>query len=130
MLDADAPVIEAIEQLTGRGVSFALDDFGTGYSSLTCLRRFPFAKIKIDRNFVSHVDSTVDATIIHAVVSIGRALGLKVAAEGVTTVEQQTFLLAAGVHIFQGHLFAPAMMPDVVASFVAGLEGAVGRRQA
>ena len=70
-------------------MSFALDDFGVGFSSLASLRRFPFDKIKIDRSFVSNVSSATDATIVHAVVSIGRALGLKVVAEGVETVEQQ-----------------------------------------
>ena len=103
MLDAEAAVLRTMEQLHRRGVSFALDDFGTGYSSLTSLRRFPIDKIKIDRSFVSNVGSTIDATIVHAVVSIGRALGLKVVAEGVETVEQQKFVATAGVHAMQGY---------------------------
>ena len=57
LLNADAAVLETIEQLHRRGVSFALDDFGTGYSSLTSLRSFPIDKIKIDRSFVSNVGS-------------------------------------------------------------------------
>jgi EAL domain-containing protein (putative c-di-GMP-specific phosphodiesterase class I) len=122
LIDAEAAVLQTIEQLHHRGVSFALDDFGTGYSSLTSLQRFPIDKIKIDRCFVSNVGSTVDATIVHAVVSIGRALGFKVVAEGVETVEQQNFVKAAGVHAMQGNLFARPMKNTDVAAFVAGFD--------
>jgi EAL domain-containing protein (putative c-di-GMP-specific phosphodiesterase class I) len=119
LLDAQAAVLQTIEQLHHRGVSFALDDFGTGYSSLTSLRRFPIDKIKIDRSFVSNVGSTIDATIVHAIVSIGRALGLKVVAEGVETVEQQKFVATAGVHAMQGYLFARPMSNMSVSAFAA-----------
>jgi EAL domain-containing protein (putative c-di-GMP-specific phosphodiesterase class I) len=119
LLDAEAAVLQTIEQLHHRGVSFALDDFGTGYSSLTSLRRFPIDKIKIDRSFVSNVGSTIDATIVHAIVSIGRALGLKVVAEGVETVEQQKFVATAGVHAMQGYLFARPMSNMSVSAFAA-----------
>jgi EAL domain-containing protein (putative c-di-GMP-specific phosphodiesterase class I) len=118
LIDAEAAVLQTIEQLHHRGVSFALDDFGTGYSSLTSLQRFPIDKIKIDRCFISNVGSTIDATIVHAVVSIGRALGFKVVAEGVETVDQQNFVKAAGVHAMQGNLFARPMRNTDVAAFV------------
>ncbi len=123
LLDAEAAVLKTMEQLHQRGVSFALDDFGIGFSSLASLRRFPFDKIKIDRSFVSNVSSATDATIVHAVVSIGRALGLKVVAEGVETVEQQRFVATAGVHALQGYLFARPMKSTEVAAFVADFEG-------
>jgi EAL domain-containing protein (putative c-di-GMP-specific phosphodiesterase class I)/signal transduction histidine kinase/CheY-like chemotaxis protein/HPt (histidine-containing phosphotransfer) domain-containing protein len=117
-LDAELEVQRTMEQLQQRGVSFALDDFGTGFSSLTCLRRFPFDEIKVDRSFVSNVGLAMDATIVHAIVSIGRALGLKVVAEGVETVEQHAFLKAAGVHVMQGHLFAPPINSRDLGAFV------------
>lgn len=88
------------------GMTVALDDFGAGYSSLGHLRRYPFDKLKIDRGFV--VDCTRDvqsATVVHAVVSIGRALGMRVVAEGVETEQQRQFLKIAGVHAVQGFLF-------------------------
>jgi EAL domain-containing protein (putative c-di-GMP-specific phosphodiesterase class I) len=119
LLDAEAAVLTTMEQLHQRKVSFALDDFGTGYACLTSLRRFPFDKIKIDRSFVSNVGSTIDATIVHAVVSIGRALGLKVVAEGVETAEHQKFVATAGVHAMQGYLFARPLKSTDVARFVA-----------
>jgi two-component system, NarL family, sensor histidine kinase BarA len=119
LLNADAAVLQTIEQLHRRGVSFALDDFGTGYSSLTSLRSFPIDKVKIDRSFVSNIGLTIEATIVHAIVSLGRALGLKIVAEGVETVEQQRFVTAAGVHAMQGYLFARPMKNADVAAFVA-----------
>jgi EAL domain-containing protein (putative c-di-GMP-specific phosphodiesterase class I) len=126
LLDAEAAVLSTMEQLHRRNVSFALDDFGTGYACLTSLRRFPFDKIKIDRSFVSNVGSTVDATIVHAVVSIGRALGLKVVAEGVETAEQHKFVATAGVHAIQGYLFARPMKHSDVAGFVAQFHDRLG----
>jgi diguanylate cyclase (GGDEF)-like protein len=93
-------------RLKATGVRFALDDFGTGYSSLLYLRRFPFDKLKIDSSFVGSIESAPDAAaIVHAVVSLGRGLGMKVTAEGVETAEQHLFLRAAGVHSMQGYRF-------------------------
>jgi diguanylate cyclase (GGDEF)-like protein len=93
-------------RLKAIGVRFALDDFGTGYSSLLYLRRFPFDKLKIDSSFVQSIEKAPDAAaIVHAVVSLGRGLGMKVTAEGVETAEQHLFLRAAGVHSMQGYRF-------------------------
>jgi diguanylate cyclase (GGDEF)-like protein len=93
-------------RLKAIGVRFALDDFGTGYSSLLYLRRFPFDKLKIDSSFVRSIEKAPDAAaIVHAVVSLGRGLGMKVTAEGVESAEQHLFLRAAGVHSMQGYRF-------------------------
>src|SRR5262249_54020356 len=96
----------AMFRLKTLGVRLALDDFGTGYSSLHYLRRFPFDKLKIDRSFVLSIARAADAAaIVHAAVSLGRGLGMKVTAEGVETAEQHLFLRAAGVHSMQGYRF-------------------------
>ncbi len=96
----------AMLRLKALGVRVALDDFGTGYSSLLYLRRFPFDKLKIDRSFVLAIEKAADAAaIVHAIVSLGRGLGMKVTAEGVETADQQLFLRAAGVHSMQGFRF-------------------------
>jgi diguanylate cyclase (GGDEF)-like protein len=106
---------KAMRRLKAHGVRFALDDFGTGYSSLLYLRRFPFDKIKIDRSFVRAIETAADAaSIVHAIVSLGRGLGMKVTAEGVETAEQQLFLRAAGVHLLQGYRFGkPAQAESI-----------------
>jgi EAL domain-containing protein (putative c-di-GMP-specific phosphodiesterase class I)/CheY-like chemotaxis protein/HPt (histidine-containing phosphotransfer) domain-containing protein len=89
------------------GLKIALDDFGVGYSSLSHLRLFPFDKLKIDRAFVTGCAENVQsATLVHAVVAIGRSLGMQVVAEGVETEAQRAFLKAAGVHAMQGYFFA------------------------
>ena len=105
----------AMLRLKALGVRLALDDFGTGYSSLLYLRRFPFDKLKIDRSFVLRIEKTADAAaIVHAIVSLGRGLGMKVTAEGVETAEQHLFLRAAGVHFMQGFRFGkPCSAADI-----------------
>ena len=104
-------------RLKAIGVRFALDDFGTGYSSLLYLRRFPFDKLKIDSSFVRAIEKAPDAAaIVHAVVSLGRGLGMKVTAEGVENAEQHLFLRAAGVHSMQGYRFGrPGPAVDISA---------------
>jgi len=107
----------AMRRLKSLGVRLALDDFGTGYSSLLYLRRFPFDKLKIDRSFVRSIETGSDAAaIVHAIVSLGRGLGMKVTAEGVETADQHLFLRAAGVHSMQGYRFGrPGPAADISA---------------
>ncbi len=104
--DADAAEA-AMMDLRAHGVGLALDDFGTGYSSLIYLRRFAFDKIKIDRSFLEYMETTGESAIlVHSIAHLGRALGLRVCAEGVETAEQHRFLQAIGCHELQGFLFS------------------------
>jgi diguanylate cyclase (GGDEF)-like protein len=120
----------AMRQLKELGVKLALDDFGTGYSSLLYLRAFPFDKLKIDRSFVNSIESAADAAaIVHAIVSLGRGLGMKVTAEGVENAEQQLFLRAAGVHSMQGYYFGqPASAEEITARLESRADATETRR--
>jgi len=105
----------AMIRLKALGVRLALDDFGTGYSSLLYLRRFPFDRIKIDRSFVGNIERAPDAAaIVHAVVGLGRGLGMRITAEGVETEDQHLFLRAAGVHALQGYRFGQPCSADEI----------------
>jgi len=110
----------AMHRLKALGLRLALDDFGTGYSSLAYLRRFPFDKLKIDKSFVRSIERSPDAAaIVHAIVGLGRGLGMKVTAEGVETAEQQLFLRAAGVHSMQGYRFGRPGSPSLISTRLA-----------
>jgi EAL domain-containing protein (putative c-di-GMP-specific phosphodiesterase class I) len=87
------------------GVRISIDDFGTGYSSLSYLKRFPIDTVKIDQNFVRDLsDASNDGAIITAVISMARALNLRVVAEGVETEAQLAFLRRENCEIVQGFL--------------------------
>ncbi|MGB6702388.1 putative bifunctional diguanylate cyclase/phosphodiesterase [Methyloceanibacter sp.] len=94
------------------GVKIAMDDFGTGYASLSGLQSFPFDKLKIDKTFVSGVESNAkSAEIVRAVIGLGRALKIPVIAEGVETAGERSFLMLEGCEELQGYLIgrpAPA----------------------
>jgi diguanylate cyclase (GGDEF)-like protein len=99
-------VLEQLTQLRSMGISIALDDFGTGYSSLAYLWKFPFDKVKVDRSFVSQMETDPKAAaIVDTVVALGRTLDLTVTAEGVETPEQAQALKNAGCDQGQGYLF-------------------------
>ena len=111
--------------LRTHGMRIALDDFGTGYSSLSALLELPLDKLKIDASFVQKAHTLRSAAIIHAVVALARAIGLKVTAEGVETVEQEKFLRAAGCHFLQGYLISkPLDAAGIAKLMTAGLSRA------
>ena len=92
MHDADSSAL-VLDALKAMGVRLAIDDFGTGYSSLSYLKRFPIDTLKIDQSFVRDiVTDTDDATIVSAVIGMGKNLKQRVIAEGVETQAQFEFL--------------------------------------
>jgi len=96
-----------LEHLGRMGIQMALDDFGTGYSSLSFLKRFRLACLKVDRSFVSGTPGNAgDESIVHAVVALGKTLGMKIIAEGVETRAQASFLRDAGCDDAQGYYYA------------------------
>jgi diguanylate cyclase (GGDEF)-like protein len=97
--------LATLRQLKALGVRIAMDDFGTGYSSLSNLRAFPFDKIKVDGSFVRSIDTNEQAaTIVRAVLGLGRGLGLPVLAEGVETEAELRFLAHEFCDEAQGYL--------------------------
>ncbi len=102
--DTDS-VLEQLTRLRRLGVSIALDDFGTGYSSLTYLWKFPFDIVKIDRSFVSEMETEPKAAaIVKTIMVLGRTLGATITAEGVETPTQALILQRAGCERAQGFL--------------------------
>jgi diguanylate cyclase (GGDEF)-like protein/PAS domain S-box-containing protein len=108
-------------ELQAIGMRLSIDDFGTGYSSLAYLRRFPVDELKIDRSFITNLDSDpYDATLVAAVIAIGDALGLRVVAEGVETTEELAALRELGCQYAQGYLFARPCGFDQYLEFLKG----------
>jgi diguanylate cyclase (GGDEF)-like protein len=99
--------IKVLDAIQSRGIRLAIDDFGTGYSSMSLMKQFPIDTIKIDRSFVRDLPvDTEDQAIAQAIISMGKALGMTVIAEGVETVEQETFLRNHACDEMQGFLFS------------------------
>jgi diguanylate cyclase (GGDEF)-like protein len=96
--------IRLLDEIRSRGVRLAIDDFGTGYSSMSLMKKFPIDTIKIDRTFVRDLaESAEDRAIATAIISMGKALGLTVVAEGVETSEQDSFLRGHACDEIQGY---------------------------
>jgi diguanylate cyclase (GGDEF)-like protein/PAS domain S-box-containing protein len=110
LLQDSEATLEILKQLRGFGVRIAMDDFGTGFSSLSYLRMFPFDKIKIDRCFVADLSAGNENSlaIVRAMISLGRALGLAITAEGVETQQQLEKVRFEGCTEMQGYLFGAA----------------------
>ena len=102
--------VETLRKLGRLGVRVAIDDFGTGYSSLAYLRQLPIDKLKIDRSFLRELDAHPhDVTIVQTIAAMAKALGLRVAAEGVENAAQLARLEAIGCDEWQGHHFSAAL---------------------
>ncbi|MFI5928739.1 putative bifunctional diguanylate cyclase/phosphodiesterase [Micromonospora sp. NPDC051543] len=103
-------VDRVLSRLRDEGVRLALDDFGTGYSSLSLLSRIPVHELKIDRSFVTTMESSAEAAaVIRSTLDLGRSLNLAVVAEGVESEPQRRALWELGCSAGQGHLFARPM---------------------
>jgi|GEM_PF-586501 diguanylate cyclase (GGDEF)-like protein/PAS domain S-box-containing protein len=110
---------QVLENLKNMGFSFAIDDFGTGYSSLAYLKSLPIDKLKIDQYFVRDIATNQsDAQIVKTIISMAKAMGLHVIAEGVETKSQLDFLRENDCAEFQGYYFSkPLSFNDLVGTY-------------
>ncbi len=98
---------QVFAELKALGIRISIDDFGTGYSSLARLHRFPVDFLKIDRAFISHMDSDPESCeIVRVIIMLAHNLGLKVVAEGTETLEQVNQLKQLGCEMAQGYFFS------------------------
>ncbi len=121
ILMKDVPaIIDRLDSLKAVGVRIAIDNLGTGHSSLTCLRKFPIDVLKIDQSFVAGINDSVESdAIVHALVQLGKTLGLGIVAEGIETQEQRRRLETEGVDYGQGYLFAQPLDVEAVNGLLA-----------
>jgi len=128
LVDSRDDAMRILAELKSMGIRIAMDDFGTGYSSLSYLQSFPFDKIKIDRSFVSDLESnSQNAGIVRAVTSMGKSLHMCVVAEGVETREQANILRGLDCDQLQGYLIAKPMPAAEIQGFLSQPRRYVGR---
>lgn len=99
-------VTEIILHLRKQDIQFSIDDFGTGYSSLSYLHRFPVDTIKIDRSFVSQMQTEDNSAIVKAIVTLAHMLNMDVIAEGIETTSQLAQLRLLQCEYGQGFFFS------------------------
>jgi EAL domain-containing protein (putative c-di-GMP-specific phosphodiesterase class I) len=130
VLTSGAPQITAtLDALHDLGVLLSADNFGTGSSSLRNMRQLHIRAVKIDRSFVLELGRDHEGSMIVAsVISLARALGMSIVAEGVETIDHATALLALGCNSAQGFLFSPPVDADT--AFEIAVAGTVGQVQA
>jgi len=118
-----AKAIAMIEELHGFGIEFAVDDFGTGYSSLAYLKKLRISELKIDKGFISQLNSAGDdMVIVHSTITMAHQLGIRVVAEGVEDQEIWDLLDVLECDVVQGYLISRPVSPkDLDASLAKGL---------
>jgi len=111
--------ITLLNKLQRAGCTIALDDFGTGYSSLNYLRRFPIDTLKIDRGFISEMTKVEgDKVLVSAIISMAKALGISVVAEGVELKEEVDILVSLGCDYIQGYYFSKPLGSELLPQYL------------
>ncbi len=116
LLEDAASPLAVLTALHEHGLRLELDDFGTGYSSLSYLKRFPLDGLKIDRSFVEDLDTDPRSA---AIVSMSRALGVKVITEGIELEGQLERLREMGCDLAQGYHFCRPLPAEDMTRWLA-----------
>ncbi|PZO38316.1 MAG: two-component system response regulator [Pseudanabaena frigida] len=119
LIEKTSLATQILSELQALNIKVCIDDFGTGYSSLSYLHRFPIHTLKIDRSFISRLDSNSgDGEIVKAIIILGINLGLNVIAEGVETEAQLSFLETHNCHAGQGYYLFKPLQADAIATLL------------
>jgi EAL domain-containing protein (putative c-di-GMP-specific phosphodiesterase class I) len=115
VMSDSAHTLQMLNAIKKLGFALSIDDFGTGYSSLSYLARFPIDELKIDRAFISDIDTfPKQVTVIENIINLGKSLDLTVVAEGVETQQQAALLSNLNCHSIQGfHFHRPQPRQEV-----------------
>jgi diguanylate cyclase (GGDEF)-like protein len=112
--------LEMLKRLHESGVSLFMDDYGTGYSALVYLMNSPITAIKIDKSFISEIETNPENTrIIHSVKVLADQMGISIIAEGVETPEQVSFLKNIGCEFAQGYYFTKPLSEEDARNLLA-----------
>jgi diguanylate cyclase (GGDEF)-like protein len=123
LLERTVNNLDTLNTLSILGINIALDDFGTQYSSLSYLKNFPFDTLKIDKYFVSDLETNGKSqAIVRSVITLAHDLGMEVAAEGVETASQAAWLRERGCDRFQGHAISRPLPVAAIEQFIADFE--------
>ena len=117
----------ALTALQELGAHTILDDFGVGHASIANLRNYPFNGLKIDRSFISGIETDPRSlAFVRAIIDMARALGIKVTAEGVETEGQLRLLCGEGLSTIQGYLLGPPMTPSAASTLIGTIGSYAG----
>lgn len=121
VMEQPQEVLHTLQALSAMGISLALDDFGTGYSSLAYLKRFPIDRLKIDRSFITDIESNFnDRSIAIGTIALAHSLGLEVMAVGVESEDQLELLRGNDCDEIQGYLISTPMNAEATLKFLLG----------
>jgi len=107
ILGESGRMLDTLRELKAMGLSLAIDDFGTGHSALSYLPDLPFDVLKVDRSFITTMDSSpARAEVVRGIIQIAKAVGMRVVAEGIEEARQEQLLVEASCHFGQGYLYS------------------------
>jgi len=116
LMDHPELMIQELNKIKKMGITVAVDDFGSGYSSLNYLKKLPVDVLKIDRSFISDIESDPnDSAIVAGIIALAKNLGMSTVAEGVETEAQRYILQNLGCDSFQGYLVSKPVPPELFA---------------